>query len=682
MEFVDFSGVGDATVKVLAKYNLNTPEDLLTIFPKEYKDTRHITLIKDLVSDKKFLIEGRVSNVSYKKFGKKFLRFIVSDETGFCTIMLFKFYPNQIAMLEKAEFIRCYGKADKAELSLNPQMVHPEWAVVNNGNSSLEQKLSAVYKVKKISDKLIAKMISKILYEKKVVNILPYEYLKQYGLMSFIDALYYVHALTNSIDDKYLQKARSSIKFEEMLAYKLAEESIKKDMTKPLSSRLSLNLSEKQSFLNKLPYSLTDAQSRAIDEILTDIDQKNTMIRLLQGDVGAGKTIVAAMTLYAAVKSGYQAAIMAPTEILAEQHYNFLLDYFSGFGIDVVPLLGKLTAKQTRESLEKIKIFKKCVIVGTHAIFQDKVDYCNLGLVVVDEQHRFGVEQRLALINKASVNGNKLAPHQLIISATPIPRTLAMTLYGNLKLSILDELPPNRKPIVTIVLNRAKKENLITKLKDAVVRKEQSYWVCPLVEESEDLDFLQDVKTLYKELSVCLGQEKVGLVYGSMKSKEKLQEMNAFKSAEYDVLVATTVIEVGVDVPNASIMIIDNAERLGISQLHQLRGRVGRGAKESFCVLLYSDKISEVGKKRLSLVRESQDGFYLAEKDLEIRGAGDILGKEQSGVSTFKTFDINEYYDNYERVAQLAEMIVKSNPDVAKKIVNKWFNKRVNYVDV
>ena len=679
MEFVDFAGVGEATVKALAKYNLHAPEDLLTIFPKEYKDTRYITAIRDLVSDKKFLIEGQVSNISYKKFGKKFLRFTVSDETGICTIVLFKFYPNQIAILEKAQYIRCYGKV---ELSLNPQMVHPEWAVVNNGNSLLEQRLSAVYKIKKVSDKLIAKIISKILYEKKIVNILPQEYLKQYGLMSFVDALYYVHALTNSIDDKYLFKARQSIKFEEMLAYKLAEESIKKDIAKPLSPELSLGLREKQSFLENLPYSLTNAQSRAINEILADIDQKNTMIRLLQGDVGAGKTIVAAMALYATVKSGYQAAIMAPTEILAEQHFSFLSDYFSSFEIEVVPLLGKLTAKQTRESLEKIKTLKDCVVVGTHAILQDRVEYCNLGLVVVDEQHRFGVEQRLALINKASANGNKLAPHQLIISATPIPRTLAMTLYGNLKLSILDELPPNRKPIVTTVLNRAKKESLITKLKDAVSRGEQIYWVCPLVEESEDLDFLQDVKTLHKELSDYLGQERVGLVYGSMKSKEKLEEMNAFKSAEYDVLVATTVIEVGVDVPNASIMIIDNAERLGISQLHQLRGRVGRGAKESFCVLLYGDRISEVGKKRLSLVRESQDGFYLAEKDLEIRGAGDILGKEQSGVSTFKTFDINEYYDNYEKVAQLAETVVKNNPEAAKKIVNKWFNKRVNYVDV
>ncbi|MED7787762.1 ATP-dependent DNA helicase RecG [Francisella sp. 19X1-34] len=679
MKFVDFAGVGEATIKALAKYNLHTPEDLLTIFPKEYKDTRHITPIRDLVSEKKFLIEGRISNISYKKFGKKFLRFTISDETGICTVVLFKFYPNQIAMLERAQNIRCYGKA---ELSLNPQMVHPEWAVVNNGNSLLEQKLSAVYRIKKVSDKLIAKIISKILYEKEVVNILPQKYLKQFNLMSFVDALYYVHALTNSIDDRYLYKARASIKFEEMLAYKLAEQSIKKDMAKPVSAKLSLSLSDKQNFLKKFPYSLTNAQSRAIDEIMTDIGQKTTMIRLLQGDVGAGKTIVAAMALYATVKSGYQAAIMAPTEILAEQHFSFLSDYFSNFGIEVVPLLGKLTAKQTRESLDRIKTIKDCVVVGTHAIFQDRVEYCNLGLVVVDEQHRFGVEQRLALINKASSSGNNLAPHQLIISATPIPRTLAMTLYGNLKLSILDELPPNRKPIVTTVLSRAKKESLITKLKDAVSRSEQIYWVCPLVEESEDLDFLQDVKTLHKELSECLGQDKVGLVYGSMKSKEKLQEMNAFKAAKYDVLVATTVIEVGVDVPNASIMIIDNAERLGISQLHQLRGRVGRGAKESFCVLLYSDRISEVGKKRLSLVRESQDGFYLAEKDLEIRGAGDILGKEQSGVSTFKTFDINEYYDNYEKVAQLAEIILKNNPDVAKKLVNKWFSKRVNYVDV
>lgn len=318
----------------------------------------------------------------------------------------------------------------------------------------------------------------------------------------------------------------------------------------------------------------------------------------------------------------------------------------------------------------------------THAIFQERVEYCNLGLVIVDEQHRFGVEQRLALVSKSSSNFSDLTPHQLIISATPIPRTLAMTLYGNLKLSILDELPPKRKPIITTVLNRAKKQNLIEKVKQAVLRGEQVYWVCPLVEESENMDFLQDVKTLYQELLEALGKENVGLVYGSMKSKDKIEQMAAFKAKKYAVLVATTVIEVGVDVPNATIMIIDNAERLGISQLHQLRGRVGRGAKESYCILLYSDKISEVGKRRLSLVRESQDGFYLAEKDLEIRGAGDILGKEQSGVSTFKTFDINEYYDNYDKVVEFADMLYKHYPELVDKLIQRWFDRRVNYVEV
>jgi ATP-dependent DNA helicase RecG len=405
------------------------------------------------------------------------------------------------------------------------------------------------------------------------------------------------------------------------------------------------------------------------------------MIRLLQGDVGAGKTIVATMALYACVTSGYQAAIMAPTEILSEQHLGFLTEFFAETDIEVVPLLGKLTAKQTRASLEKIKSVRNCIVVGTHAIFQERVEYNNLGLVVVDEQHRFGVEQRLALMQKGTGSDFK-SPHQLIISATPIPRTLAMTLYGNLKLSILDELPPNRKPITTTILNRAKKLNLVAKLKQAIENKEQIYWVCPLVEESEELDSLQDVKSLHQELSEELGAEKVGLVYGGMKSKEKIQVMTDFKAGKYDILVATTVIEVGVDVPNASIIIIDNAERLGISQLHQLRGRVGRGSKESYCILLYSDKVSEVGKKRLSLIRESQDGFYLAEKDLEIRGAGDVLGKEQSGLSSFATFDINEYYESFEKVAELAQDMRVNYPQIADKLIKKWFDKNINYVDV
>ncbi|AJC48259.1 ATP-dependent DNA helicase RecG [Allofrancisella guangzhouensis] len=678
MVFLDFVGVGDATVKALTKNGLNLPEELLFVFPKVYKDTRFITSVRDLVVDKKSVIEGRITSITYKKTGRKFVRFLVDDGTGVCSVVLFKFYPNQISMLENAEYVRCYGKI---VLSQNFQMIHPEWAVIKNNKCLLEQKLSAVYGVKKVPDKLITNIVTKLLQDKKVKDLIPQACLKSYNLIKVTDALYYIHALTDSLDERYLSKAKHSVKFEEMLAYKLAEENIKKDLSKTSSPKLILKKNDIDKFYDKLPYDLTDAQNKAIKQILADIKKTDTMVRLLQGDVGAGKTIVATVALYAAAISGYQAAIMAPTEILAEQHYKFLSDYLTDFGIEVIPLLGKLTPKQTKISLDRVKNSPNCIVVGTHAIFQERVEYNNLGLVVVDEQHRFGVEQRLALIKKGA-DAKKIAPHQLIISATPIPRTLAMTLYGNLELSILDELPPNRKPIVTTILNRSKKLDLIVKLKQAIVRKEQIYWVCPLVEESESKDFLQDVKTLYSELTVELGDAKVGLVYGSMKSNEKIQVMNDFKAAKYDVLVATTVIEVGVDVPNASIMIIDNAERLGISQLHQLRGRVGRGSKESYCVLLYSNKISEIGKKRLSLIRQSQDGFYLAEKDLEIRGAGDILGKEQSGISTFRTFDINEYYDNYQLISMFAKQIRQDYPEVVPQLIARWFNQRIIYVDV
>ena len=678
MHLLDYAGVGEATVNALSKYRVQQASDLLTIFPKAYKDTRTITPIKDLNLGSAALVEGRVSHINCQQFGKKFLRFVVTDDTGSCTMVLFRFYPNQITMLNSAETVRCYGKVD---LSSNTQMVHPEWSIVKNGKSTIQQKISAVYRLTKVSDRVISNIVLKVLQSNEVENLLPQQYLKKYNVLSYTDALYIIHALANTLEEKYLYKARYSIKFEEMVAYKLAEESVKNDSIKTNSPSLSVNGNDLQKFKEKFPYKLTVAQDKAIAEILEDIKSSNTMIRLLQGDVGAGKTIVATMALYACVTSGYQAAIMAPTEILAEQHLGFLTGFFAEIGIEVVPLLGKLTAKQTRTSLEKIKTLKNCLVVGTHAIFQERVEYNNLGLVVIDEQHRFGVEQRLALMQKGS-GSDFQAPHQLIISATPIPRTLAMTLYGNLKLSILDELPPNRKPITTTILNRAKKLNLVAKLKQAIESKEQVYWVCPLVEESEELGSLQDVKTLHQELSQELGAEKVGLVYGSMKSKEKVQVMSDFKAGVYDILVATTVIEVGVDVPNASIMIIDNAERLGISQLHQLRGRVGRGSKESYCILLYGDKISEVGKKRLSLIRESQDGFYLAEKDLEIRGAGDVLGKEQSGLSTFATFDINEYYDNFEKVAELAQDVRVNYPQIADKLIKKWFDKNISFVDV
>ena len=678
MNLLDCDGVGEATVKSLSKYGVQQAGDLLTIFPKAYKDTRSITPIADLQLGYTYLIEGRVSNITHKTFGKKFLRFVISDDTGSCTIVMFRFYPSQIGMLENAESVRCYGKVG---LSSSTQMVHPEWAIVNNGNSTIKQQISAVYKLNRVSDKVVSNIVLRVLQSNTVENLLPQQYLRKYDILGFSDALYIIHALANTVEERYLFKARYSIKFEEMVAYKLAEESVKADSTKTRSPCLKVGAKDLGAFKGRFPYKLTNAQDRTIAEILSDIGKPDTMIRLLQGDVGAGKTIVATMALYACVISGYQAAIMAPTEILAEQHFGFLSDFFTGSDVEVVPLLGKLTAKQTRTSLEVIKTLKNCIVVGTHAIFQERVEYCNLGLVVVDEQHRFGVEQRLALMQKGT-GVDFQAPHQLIISATPIPRTLAMTLYGNLKLSILDELPPNRKPITTTILNRAKKQNLVAKLEQAITNKEQVYWVCPLVEESEELDTLQDVKSLHQELSERLGAERVGLVYGSMKSKEKVQVMVDFKAGVYDVLVATTVIEVGVDVPNASIMIIDNAERLGISQLHQLRGRVGRGSKESYCILLYSDKIGEVGKKRLSLIRESQDGFYLAEKDLEIRGAGDVLGKEQSGLSTFATFDMNDYYDSFESVAKLAQDIRVNYPQVADKLVKKWFDKNISFVDV
>ena len=678
MNLLDYAGVGEAMIKSLAKYGVQQATDLLTVFPKAYKDTRTITPVANLQLGYTYLIEGRVSNISHKTFGKKFLRFVVSDETGSCTIVMFRFYPNQIGMLENAETVRCYGKVD---LSSNTQMVHPDWSVVNRGKSTIKQEISAVYRLNKVPDRVVSNIVLQVLKSNPVENLLPQQYLKKYEVLSFNDALYIIHALANTLEERYLLKARYSVKFEEMVAYKLAEESVKTDSTKTSSPCLQVDDKGLQAFKSKFPYELTAAQDRTISEILVDIRNHDTMIRLLQGDVGAGKTIVATMALYACVTSGYQSAIMAPTEILAEQHFAFLNDFFADLDIEIVPLLGKLTAKQTRTSLETIRSAKSCVVVGTHAIFQERVEYNNLGLVVIDEQHRFGVEQRLALMQKGN-GSNFQAPHQLIISATPIPRTLAMTLYGNLKLSVLDELPPNRKPITTTILNRVKKQNLIAKLKDAVANKEQVYWVCPLVEESEELDTLQDVKSLHQELSEELGIEKVGLVYGSMKSKEKIQIMVDFKAGIYDILVATTVIEVGVDVPNASIMIIDNAERLGISQLHQLRGRVGRGSKESYCILLYSDKISEVGKKRLSLIRESQDGFFLAEKDLEIRGAGDVLGKEQSGISSFATFDINEYYDSFEKVAELAQDMRVNYPQMADELIKKWFDKNISFVDV
>jgi len=433
----------------------------------------------------------------------------------------------------------------------------------------------------------------------------------------------------------------------------------------------------KQRFLASLPFQPTNAQNRVVADIEQDLAKDYPMMRLVQGDVGSGKTLVAALAALLAIDNGKQVALMAPTEILAEQHANNFRRWLEPFGIDVGWLAGKVKGKARQAELEKIKSGAVQMVVGTHALFQEEVEFADLALVIIDEQHRFGVHQRLMLREKGEKAG--FYPHQLIMTATPIPRTLAMTVYADLDTSIIDELPPGRTPITTVVISEERRDEIVARVKNACINeKRQAYWVCTLIDESEVLE-AQAAEAIWEDLTKALPMLKIGLVHGRMKPQEKQDIMAAFKNAELDLLVATTVIEVGVDVPNASLMIIENAERLGLSQLHQLRGRVGRGSTASFCVLMYKPPLGKVSQKRLQVLRDSQDGFVISEKDLEIRGPGEVLGTKQTGITEFKVANLMRDRKMIPTVQHYAKALIVKYPDVAESLIRRWLNNREIY---
>ena len=466
--------------------------------------------------------------------------------------------------------------------------------------------------------------------------------------------------------------------FEELLAYHLSMLMIKRDNQKQHAYSMHSNQQLILPFLASLPFNPTHAQQRVVQDIYQDMTKHIPMMRLVQGDVGSGKTLVAAMAALNAIENDHQVVLMAPTEILAEQHFNNFKQWFEPLGITVDWLSGRLTAKNKQQRYEALKQGEITMLVGTHAVFVDKVEFFNLGLVIIDEQHRFGVNQRLSLWEKGIKNA--IHPHQLIMTATPIPRTLAMTVYADLDVSIIDELPPGRTPVTTVVIPNSRREEIIDKVNQACLSHRQVYWVCTLVEESETLD-AQAAEMLVEELKERLPHLNIALVHGKMKSDEKQSVMQAFKAGEVQLLVATTVIEVGVDVPNASLMIIENAERLGLAQLHQLRGRVGRGSAISHCVLMYQAPLSRIAQARMRVMRESNDGFVIAQKDLEIRGSGEILGTRQMGEANFKIVDLIRDQHLISEVQKASYLILSESPECAKQLVDCWLPERQKYIN-
>ena len=661
----------------LAKLGLTRRDDLVLHLPLRYEDETRIALIEEASYGVPVQVEAEVLDVSIQFRPRRQLVVRVADGSGGLVLRFVNFYGSQTKQFEtardEARRLRIFGEI--REGFFGPEMVHPRYRLIAE-NESLPQALTPVYPTTAgLSQLALRKLIANALANVALDELLDPACCAQHHLQSFAKAVSLLHAPPPGVPEEALQlrthPAWQRIKFDEVLAQQLSLRRAylaRREKGAPLlrsAGQLARQL------LDSLPFGLTGAQTRVCAEISADLAQPYPMQRLLQGDVGSGKTIVAALAACQAIEAGYQAAFMAPTEILAEQHYLKLRAWLEPLGIKVAWLTGSLK-KADKQAMLAQAASSAQLIVGTHALIQEGVDYVRLGLAIVDEQHRFGVAQRLELRKKGDA---AKPPHQLMMSATPIPRTLAMSYYADLDVSVLDELPPGRQPIRTKLVSDARRDEVIARIRSAVSTGRQAYWVCPLIEESEKLQ-LQTALETHATLAAELADLRIGLVHGRMKSDEKAQTMAAFAAGEIDVLVATTVIEVGVDVPNASLMVIEHAERFGLSQLHQLRGRVGRGAHDSVCVLLYQSPLSPTARVRLKVIYENSDGFEIARQDLHLRGPGEFVGARQSGVPLLRYADLEADATLVELARNAAEQMLVNEPERAEKHLARWLGSR------
>lgn len=668
-------GIGPKMAEKLAKIKIFTVQDLLFHIPFRYEDRTKLTPINNLVLGQYMTINGTVISNNTIFGRKQILTVKVKDETGTIILRFFNFNAAMKHNFSIGAQITAYGEIKRGRNSI--EIIHPEYNIINNQDDiNSKETLTPIYSstegLKQITLRKFIEQALKLLKKSPIRDLLPENLYPQQ--ISLTNALETLHNPKKDISlDALLSgshPAQKRLIIEELIAHNLAMLSLRTQNTahQSFSLKPSLNLAPK--LKQSLPFNLTNAQLNVITEIEQDLAKATPMMRLVQGDVGSGKTLVAAISALSAIENGYQVVLMVPTELLAEQHTSNFSQWFTPLNIKVDWLAGKLKGKKRGETLANIKDGSSQMIIGTHALFQDDVYFNNLALIIIDEQHRFGVHQRLSLREKGLKNG--IYAHQLIMTATPIPRTLTMTAYADLDISIIDELPPGRTPIQTVVIPDAKRELIIERIKDVCLNSSrQVYWICTLIDESDILEAQAAEKTT-AELSLLLPELKIGLVHGRMKSTEKNEIMTAFKRREIDLLVATTVIEVGVDVPNASLMIIENPERLGLAQLHQLRGRVGRGQIASHCVLLYHPPLSKTAQQRLSVMRTSNDGFIIAQKDLEIRGPGEVLGTKQTGMIEFKIADLIRDQLLIPQVQELAKLIHKKHPDIATAIIKRW----------
>ena len=678
-------GVGQAVAEKLKRLEIYNIQDVLFHLPMRYEDRTKLTALGSLRPGQQVLVEGVIdhSEVKFMGRGRRSLLCYLSDNTGAIVLRFFHFNKAQQNNLSNGSRLRCFGETRRGANRL--EIIHPEYQLLQQQDTPVEQSLTPIYpKTEGVHQTLLKKLSDQVLKkinQGQLVDWLPEQVKKKYQFPDLIDALSNVHRPHKNENvfalNQCKSKAQQRLLFEELLAHQLSLLQSRREIKQTAAKKLSIDKEDYLAFVGQFPFDLTSAQKKVIAEIFSDLEKIHPMLRLLQGDVGSGKTVVAAAAAKVAVNDGFQFALMAPTEILAEQHFS---NFRQWFGEDSCLLLtGKDKGKKRVEKLNQINTGLCRIIIGTHALFQDDVEFKNLVLLVVDEQHRFGVHQRLALREKG--RNNNLVPHQLIMTATPIPRSLAMTAYADLDYSIIDKLPKGRKPVTTVVVSSSRRDEVIKRIKKACEEGEQAYWVCTLVEESEFLQ-CQAAEVAAQQLTAELSNVRVGLVHGRMKQEAKQSIVKQFKNNEIDLLVATTVIEVGVDVPNASLMVIENAERLGLAQLHQLRGRVGRGGKQSACVLMYQPPLSEMGKQRLGILRETNDGFKVAEKDLELRGPGEVLGTKQTGLMQLRIADIVRDEAWFPEVKKSAQYIIRHKPGAVKPIVRRWLGKADRFVNV
>ncbi len=669
-----WNGVNSQLAGRLAKLDLHGPRDLLLHLPLRYEDETRLTPIAAARAGFPAQIEGEVLACEVVLRPRRQLVARVSDGSGTLVARWLNFYPSQQKLLALGRRVRLFGEVRSG--FFGDEMVHPRVRVVAPGEG-LPTALTPVYPTTAgVGQATLRKLIERALDTEPMDELLPPAWLARLGLPGFAEALQALHRPPPDADPWALEQrthpAWRRIKFEELLVQQLslrrAYLARRARSAMPLPARGSLT----RALLETLPFRPTAAQQRAAAEIAADLAAPHPMQRLLQGDVGSGKTLVAALAMLQAAENGWQAAMMAPTEILAEQHYRKLSAWLAPLGVEVAWLSGGRRKRERAVELARLHDGEVLLAVGTHALIEDPVTLPRLALAVVDEQHRFGVRQRLALREKGA---DGLRPHMLMMSATPIPRTLAMTHYADLDVSVLDELPPGRTPIRTRLVSDARRDEVVGRVRDACLGGRQAYWVCPLIEESEALQ-LQTAQDTFDTLVAALAELRVGLVHGRLRNDEKSATMSAFAAGELDVLVATTVIEVGVDVPNASLMVIEHAERFGLAQLHQLRGRVGRGTAESVCILIYAQPLSQTGRERLKVIYENTDGFEIARADLRIRGPGEFVGARQSGVPLLRYASLEADVDLIAPARELAEDLLAHKPAAADALMRRWLGGR------